>query len=85
MNIQPFRPNDPLIVEARNADGTLRFDVPQPPARYVRTTLDKLYADMFRELPTAEGTWAELKAWLAAKSWAVRSRTWPYEPWEGTP
>ena len=87
---QPFRGTQMVIVEKRDADGTL--DVrgePQPPS--VRCsmhrncehdaspgvmTFDHLYQLYFRAVPDGTGTWDNLRAWLDSRGWRVRAKTW---------
>ncbi len=76
MSIQPFRSNERLIIEARNADGSLKFTEPQPPTVLLNCTLDDLYKAMWRDTPDAVGTPEALNAWLRSKSWTLRKRYW---------
>jgi len=77
MSIQPWKGDQRLCVEPRNPDGSLNVqaipDVPQP---FGDTTLDDLYKAYFRDEPEGVGTWENLSAWLKAKGWTVRPRTW---------
>ena len=76
MSIQPYQGEEKLYLEARNPDGSLNFDVTQPP--HTETTLDKLY-HIFWESPgnhDADGTWENLYTWLKSKSWTIRKKTW---------
>jgi hypothetical protein len=72
--IQPFDGTDIVVLEARHAGGSLRFDCEQTPHRPM--TFDAVYRLFFRDNPDAVGTWENLSAWLAGKSWSIRRKTW---------
>lgn len=77
--MQPFKTRNRIIVEARDADGRLRFDVEQPPAWALDTDLDTLYRRGMWADPAfkdAVGSSENLHRWLASKSWVIRGRYW---------
>lgn len=72
--MQPFRGNEPIVVERRDDAGKLLFDEPQPPK--FATTLDEVYQWQFADDAGALGTWEELKDWLDERGWKLRAKTW---------
>jgi hypothetical protein len=74
MSAQPFQGRQKVVLEKRKADGTLDFSEPRPPVGGM--TFDVVYRMFFRANPKGEGTWEQLSAWLASKSWHIRAKTW---------
>jgi hypothetical protein len=71
---QPFTGSQRVILEKRTPEGMLDRSEPQAPSGSM--TFDELYQAFFRNEPTMEGTWANLRAWLESKHWVVRAKTW---------
>lgn len=79
MSQQPFRGDERIIVEARDENGRLRFDVEQPPTKFLNTDLDTLYRQGMWQDPAfkdAVGSAENLRKWLKSKSWTIRARYW---------
>jgi len=91
MSIQPFKGDDMIIIERRHADGTLDLrGEPQPPTKRRRCGHDEapgvmrfneVYDLYFRETENApdrgtSASYEELEAWLKAKCWSLRAKTW---------
>lgn len=77
MSIQPFRGNDMVVLEKRDADGKLDFTGEQAPHQPM--TFDAVYALYFRAHAgngSSSASWDELREWLKSKGWAIRRKTW---------
>ena len=74
MSMQPFQGRQKVIIEKRNADGSLDLTGEQPPARSM--TFDDVYSMYFRTDPEGTGSWGNLSAWLNARGWSLRAKTW---------
>ena len=72
--MQPFKSNQMVIIEKRNAEGMLDFGEPQPPP--VPMTFDAVYDMFFREVKDQCGSWENLSAWLKSKGWSIRAAYW---------
>lgn len=83
---QPFQLDQRVVVEKRHADGTLDLrGEPQPPLAMPGKCFcceglhfRDIYKIYFNENPDgpASAGWDDLKAWLDARGWVIRPRTW---------
>jgi hypothetical protein len=65
------------IVEARNADGSLKLDQEQPPTSLIDATEDVIFAPYFAANEEANSaSWEDVREWYAAKGWTIRERNW---------
>jgi hypothetical protein len=74
MSIQPFRGTQRVVLEKRDANGSLDFTGEQAP--HTPMTFDQVYDLYFRDNPDGVGTWDALRAWLDSKGWRIRAKTW---------
>lgn len=68
-----------LIVEARNADGSLNLDIESPPTWMLDTTEDKLFDWAFAQPEHKKKntmSLSELQETLADRGWKARAKTW---------
>ena len=74
--MQPFRGNQKLCIEKRNAQGKLVFDQPYPAK--TEATFDEVYRWFFADPACKDqvGSWENLSAWLKARGWHIRAKTW---------
>jgi hypothetical protein len=77
MSAQPFRGAQKVVLEKRDpTTGALDFTGEQPPVGGMTfdTLYDLFFLDNLDSGPSAG--WPELCAWLDAKGWRVRAKTW---------
>lgn len=72
MSIQPYRGQQPVVLEKRDAAGKLDFTGEQAPVG--KYTFDDVYQLYFKANPEGTGTWENLSAWLKSKGWTIRAR-----------
>lgn len=78
MSICPYNPSSTarFIVEARNPDGSLNFDGPEPPAWMSGCSLNKLCQYWFGQHQEHPFTWDAFNLHFEERGWVIREKTW---------
>ena len=71
---QPFSGPQAVVLEKRCPFGNLNFTPEQPPTHTL--TFSEVHALHLTAVPTGDGSWTSLRAWLDSKGWIVRAKTW---------